>query len=75
MENRRDAEALVTQFDLFKNHNEKTKEYLSAIQLLMVDDNNGRVKDPTFSRDIESINNRVNDLNREIDSIMNKMNR
>jgi len=73
MENKRDAEALMNQVNQLKDHTEQTKEYLAAIQLLAVDDNNGRIKDRVLATNLDSLNNKINNVNTEIDVLVNRI--
>lgn len=67
MNNNRDKSALKQQISLLRNHQTKVHEYLSAIELLVVDDNNSRVKDPQFKNELQQLTSKVSAVTAEID--------
>ncbi|MBM7615266.1 hypothetical protein [Alkaliphilus hydrothermalis] len=73
MENMKDVKALMEQINQLKDHTDQTKEYLAAIQLLAVDDNNGRIKDRVLASNIDSLNNKISNVNTEIDVLVNRI--
>ncbi|KAB3535508.1 hypothetical protein F8154_06080 [Alkaliphilus pronyensis] len=68
MNNRGDYDSIKDQLDLIRSNNTKTQEALSAIQLLMVDNNNGRVKDPRLISELQALTNTINSLSDDISS-------
>ena len=73
MENKNDVKSIKLQLSLLKENNQRSKDYLSAIQLLMVDDNNGTLKDPRLSTNFDNLSTKINHLSSEIDQLINNM--
>ncbi|WP_026477618.1 hypothetical protein [Alkaliphilus transvaalensis] len=73
MENFKDAKKLQEQFLQLKRHNEEAKDYLAAIELLLVDDNNGKSKDRNLSMEIENISQRISEINNQINNIFHSL--
>ncbi|SCY81370.1 hypothetical protein [Alkaliphilus peptidifermentans] len=68
MNNKKDYEVIKNQLDMLRDSNVKTQEAIAAIQLLVVDDNNGRVKDPRLITELESLTSKMQTLSEGIDS-------
>ncbi len=75
MESRRDINAIQKQLKLLKENNQRSLEYLSAIQLLMVEDNNGKSKDSGLSTNFNNLSSKLNHLSEEIELLMNNIDR
>lgn len=75
MENNKDIKAIQQQLSLLKENNRRSQEYLSAIQLLMVDDNNSTLKDHGLSTNFDNLSTKINHLTQEIDQLINNISR
>jgi|GEM_PF-6806955 len=75
MENKRDVKAIQQQLNLLKENNQRSKDYLSAIQLLMVDDNNGTLKDLSLATNFDNLSTKISHLSEEIDMLINNVNK
>ncbi|KAB3528854.1 hypothetical protein [Alkaliphilus serpentinus] len=73
MVNQKDMKAIENQIELLKNNNQKTLEYLSALELLLVDDNNSKSKDVVLSKELDYLHSKVNSLSKDIDTFMNTL--
>lgn len=73
MENSKDIERIKEQIDLLRNNTQKTIEYLSALELLIVDDNNSKSKDIKLSKELDYLHSRANSLSQDIDSFTNSL--
>ncbi|MBU5677991.1 hypothetical protein KQI88_16350 [Alkaliphilus sp. MSJ-5] len=69
MENNKDKEHVIDQMNQLKMHNDKIKECLSAIQLLMVDNNNSRIKDESVTNELDNLSKQVNSISTSINTI------
>lgn len=75
MENRSDVDDIQQQLKLLKESNQKSHEYLSAIQLLMVEDNNGKSKDSGLSTNFNNLSTKLVHLSEEIELLINNIGR
>ncbi|MCC5910142.1 MAG: hypothetical protein JJT76_06860 [Clostridiaceae bacterium] len=75
MENPKDKKQLSAQLHQLKLINERSKEYLSAMELLMVDDNNSRLKDGQLRKEVENITTSINAVSESISSLENVLGR
>ncbi|HZK56966.1 MAG TPA: hypothetical protein VFD17_01545 [Clostridia bacterium] len=68
-----DRMRVLDQINNLKLCNNKIRENLSAIQLLMASNDFGRVKDHSVSNELESLIEQVDSLSGSIDSIEEKL--
>ncbi len=73
MENRRDVDDIQQQLKLLMENNQRSLEYLVALQLLVVEDNNGKSKDPSLSTNFNNLSTKLNHLSEEIELLMNNI--
>ncbi|WP_041721234.1 hypothetical protein [Alkaliphilus metalliredigens] len=69
MENRKDKQNISNELELLKKDNEEMRLRLSAIELLLVDENNGRSKDPDLSNAVQGLSTQISSLIQDIDSL------
>lgn len=74
MENNMDAKNVARQINELKAYNDKIKECLSAIQLLVVDDNNGRLKDSSFKNELDYLSNQIDSISDSIQNMERNLN-
>ena len=75
MENKWDVKAIQQQLNLLMENNQRSKDYLSAIQLLMVDDNNGTLKDSSLATNFNNLSTKINHLSEEIEQLISNVNK
>lgn len=68
-----DKSSVLRQIGDLKLHNEKMKDHLNAIQLLMVDDNNSRLKDESFANELENLTKSIDSVESSIGSMEGKL--
>lgn len=69
MENRKDVKYVIDQVNELKMHNDKIKDCLSAIELLIIDNNNSRIKDKSLTNEFNSLSKQVNSISESINAI------
>lgn len=74
MENHMDARNVMNQINELKVYNDKIKECLSAIQLILVDNNNGRLKDQSLKSELDNLSNQIHSISNSIDNIERNLN-
>lgn len=74
MESLKDKNIISKQLSILQKSNEKTAETLSAIRLLMVDNNNGRTKDLSLTRELDNLVNEIQRITDRIDSLVEQIN-
>ena len=62
MENRRDLESIREQLETIKKNNLSSMEGIEAINLIMVDDNNGMVKDAGLAAQVARLNEKFREM-------------
>lgn len=73
MENYRDVEIISKQLNALKQNIDQSKEHLSAVEMLMVDDNNSRLKDKRLFDDFQQLNSSFESLINSIKALENKL--
>ncbi|SNS39989.1 hypothetical protein SAMN05446037_100984 [Anaerovirgula multivorans] len=74
MENYKDVEIISKQLNALKQNIDQSKEHLSAVEMLMVDDNNSRLKDKRLFDDFQQLNASFESLMNSIKALENKLN-
>ncbi|SET54880.1 hypothetical protein SAMN05660297_02725 [Natronincola peptidivorans] len=73
MDNIQDKSNITSQLNELERNVDKSKEYLSALEMLMVDDNNGRLKDTGLSNELQQLNNAISSISKNIQTLKNKI--
>lgn len=73
MENHKDIENISKQLNKLKRNIDASKEQLSAMEMLMVDNNNGRLKDKTFANDFQQLNSSFESLMNSVKTLEKKL--
>jgi hypothetical protein len=73
MENAKDKKEILNQLNELLYINSKLKENFSALQLLTFDSNNSRLKDISFSQELDYLNNSIDCISRSIEIIKDKV--
>ncbi len=73
MINDRDKKSVLYQINNLKLCSDKMKENLSAIRLLMIDNNYGRTKDPSVSDELAQLIRQVESMSSSIDSMEKRL--
>ena len=73
MENDRSRKNVLDQISNLRICNDKIRENLSSIQLLMADSNYGRIKDSSVSNELKGLIKQVDSLSHSIDDIEKKL--
>lgn len=73
MKSDRDQKSVLDQISNLKLCNNKIRENLSSIQLLMASNDYGRIKDHSVSSELESLIEQVDSLSSSIDAIEEKL--
>ncbi len=73
MHSDRDHKSVLDQISSLKVCNNKIRENLNSIQLLMASNDYGRIKDHSVSNELESLIKQVNSLSNSIDAIEEKL--
>lgn len=73
MINDRDKKSVLYQINNLKLCSDKMRENLSAIQLLMIDNNYGRTKDPDVSDELSHLIRQVESMSNSIDSMEKRL--
>lgn len=73
MHSDRDHKSVLDQISSLKVCNNKIRENLNSIQLLMASNDYGRIKDHSVSNGLESLIKQVNSLSNSIDAIEEKL--
>lgn len=73
MDNHKDIENISQQLKDLKEHIYKSKEYLFALEMTLVDGNNSRLKDSKFAGDIQELDSSFENLQANIKSLENKL--
>ncbi|MFT9497744.1 hypothetical protein [Anaerosolibacter sp.] len=63
MEDRRTAEEIIRQVNSLEKNNANNIEYVSSINLLLTDDNNGTVKDARVSEKFNALKKTMEEAN------------
>lgn len=66
MDNRQDIENIKEQLEAVKNNNQSSLENLDAINLIIVDNNNGRVKDLVVSAQMARLRDKLREMSAAI---------
>ncbi|SDL21398.1 DNA replication initiation control protein YabA [Natronincola ferrireducens] len=74
MENYKDIQSIADQLDALKKNIDKSKEHLSALEMLMVDNNNGRLKSEGLGDELQELNNSIDSLTRNVQALERKLN-
>lgn len=69
MESKKDKQSVLNQINELKIHSDSIQECLSAIQLLMVDNNNSRIKDNSLKDELNNLAKQINSISSSINSI------
>lgn len=62
MENKQDLNDIMQQLTEIKNNNQKNMDNMESINLIMVDDNNGTVKDAKLGNHMIRLNQKIQEL-------------
>ncbi len=73
MINDRDKKSVLYQINNLKLCSDKMRENLGAIQLLMIDNNYGRTKDPSVSDELAQLIRQVESMSNSIDSMEKRL--
>ncbi len=73
MENNLDKKNVASQISELKFHNDKIKECLAAIELLVVDNNNSRIKDKSLKNELNDLSNQINSISDSINNIQRSL--
>lgn len=73
MINDRDKKSVLYQINNLKLCSDKMRENLSAIQLLMIDNNYGRTKDPSVSDELAQLIRQVESMSSSIDTMEKRL--
>ncbi|AKL97016.1 hypothetical protein CACET_c35850 [Clostridium aceticum] len=73
MQNSKDINNISNQLQELKKNLNKSGEYLSAIEMLLVDDNNGRLKDGDLANEFETLTNSMATVSRSIEDLQKKL--
>ncbi|MGI6704232.1 MAG: hypothetical protein ACOX42_09525 [Clostridia bacterium] len=74
MENRRDLENVREQLETIKNNSRNIFEGIVAINLIMVDDNNGKSKDANLSAQIARLGEKYDEMSSVIEETEEMLN-
>ncbi len=66
MDNRQDIKNIKEQLEEVKNNNQNSLENLDAINLIIVDNNNGRVKDLVVSAQMAKLRDKLREMSAAI---------
>lgn len=69
----RDRTSVLDQISNLKICSDKIRENLSAIQLLMVDSNYSRTKDPSISGELQSLIKQADTMSNSIDTMEKRL--
>lgn len=75
MEDNRTKQEIINQLSMIEKDHQHILEHVNSIDLLMVSDNNGRVKDAAIGKKLEDLKNKIEDVvetSSEITSIINQ---
>ncbi len=73
MKSDRDKTSVLDQISNLKTCNNKIRENLNAIQLIMVDNNYSRIKDPSVSDDLAQLMKQADSMSDSIDNMEQKL--
>lgn len=75
MEDNRTKQEIINQLNMIGKEQQHILEHVTSIDLLMVDDNNGRVKDAAIGKKLDALKQKMEDVvetSNEIASILNQ---
>lgn len=75
MEDNRTKQEIINQLNIIEKEQQHVLEHINNIDLLMVDDNNGRVKDAAIGKKLDALKQKIEDVvetSNEIASILNQ---
>lgn len=75
MEDNRTKQEIINQLNTIGKEQQHILEHITSIDLLMVDDNNGRVKDAAIGKKLDELKQKIEDVvetSNEIASILNQ---
>jgi len=75
MQDNRTIQEIINQLNMIKKDHQHILEHVTNIDLLMVDDNNGRVKDAAIGEKLDTLKQKIEDVvetSQEIASILNQ---
>lgn len=75
MQDNRTIKEIINQLNMIEKDHQHILEHVTNIDLLMVDDNNGRVKDAAVSEKLNTLKQKIEDVvetSQEIASILNQ---
>lgn len=75
MEDNRTIQEIINQLNMIEKDHQHILEHITSIDLLMTDDNNGRVKDATIGKKLDTLKQKIEDVvetSNEITSILNQ---
>lgn len=69
----KDRSHVLSQIKDLKSYNEKMKEHLSAIQLLMVENNDSRIKEQSVANELTSLTDQIDSITSSISAMERKL--
>lgn len=75
VEDNRTIQEIINQLNMIEKEHQHILEHVNSIDLLMTDDNNGRVKDVDIRRKLDTLKQKIEDVvetSNEITSILNQ---
>ncbi|WP_352419264.1 hypothetical protein [Proteiniborus sp.] len=75
MEDNRTIQEIINQLSMIEKDHQHILEHVNSIDLLLVSNENGRVKDATISKKLEGLKQKIEDVvetSNEITSILNQ---
>ncbi|AOY75067.1 hypothetical protein [Clostridium formicaceticum] len=73
MQNSKDIDNISNQLRELKKNIDRSQEYLSALEMLMVDDNNGRLKDADLAHEFKTLTNSIASVSKNIEVLEKKL--
>ncbi|MFA5523886.1 MAG: hypothetical protein WDA24_05980 [Tissierellales bacterium] len=75
MEDNRTKQEIINQLNMIEKDHQHIQEHVTSIDLLMTDDNNGRVKDNAIGKKLDVLKQKIEEVvetSNEITSILNQ---